>query len=132
MKALGILFLILFSSFCFSNNFSLAEEKRVNGKHIEAIKYYELAANNGDARAFHWLGTYYYDGVGVHKDVNKAINYFHVAASMGIDGSMVYLANVYLKGIGTPKDCNKAKEFIYKFSNGIPNSQWQMELQSCY
>ncbi|EGG92782.1 hypothetical protein IMCC1989_363 [gamma proteobacterium IMCC1989] len=91
-----------------------------------------MAANNGNAQAFHWLGTYHYDGIGVNKDVNKAINYFHAAASMGINGSMVYLANIYLKGINTSKDCNKAKEFIYKFSNGTPSLRWQKELEDCY
>lgn len=49
----------------------------------EAIKWYEKAASLGNASAFKKLGDYYYYGLGVAKDENKAQKYYESAVALG-------------------------------------------------
>ena len=46
----------------------------------EAIKWFRLAADQGNAAARVWLGHIYYTGEGVPQDFQEAVNWFRLAA----------------------------------------------------
>lgn len=59
-----------------------------NGEGVEkdqaqAIKYYRLAAEQGDADAQFNLGCCYEGGNGVEKDLAEAAKYYYMAAEQG-------------------------------------------------
>ena len=50
---------------------------------FEALKYFELAANNGSAMANYQMGKAYEKGNGVNCDIEKAKKYYKKSADMG-------------------------------------------------
>lgn len=69
-----------------------------------AKKYYRMAADNADERAFYWLGMISYD----MKDYKDAMYYFKYAARGGDIGSMVWVGTLYRNGLGEKANYNKA------------------------
>ena len=49
----------------------------------EAVRYYRLAADQGNAVGQCNLGAYYFNGDGVPKDPKEAVRYFRLAADQG-------------------------------------------------
>ena len=111
--------------------FSEAEKQRLIGNQEKAFHLYLKAAKDGNPIASHWIGTYYYEGITVKKDIQKAIPYFLSAAKNGVGGSMVYLANIYLLGTEVEKDCDEARFWITKASDGELNTSWKNDLDAC-
>ncbi len=71
-------------------------EKNLN----EALKYFELAANNGSAMANYQLGKAYEKGNGVNLDIEKAKEYYKKSADNG-----------YINAVNTLKQLeNKSQE----------------------
>lgn len=69
-----------------------------NGEHIdkaEAVKWYEIAANNGHIESCFEAGRCYADGTEVDKDINKGIIYLHKAAKAGYVPAQSYLGLMY-------------------------------------
>lgn len=59
--------------------------EEINKENIEAgIKWIRNAAEMGDARAQFYLGSFYYDGNGVTKDLDEAEKWIRKAAEQGI------------------------------------------------
>ena len=101
---------------------------------VKTIGDYELAFENGDVEAAHWLGTFYYDGVGVGKNMVIAAGYLSVAANAGVVGSMFYLADMHLEGMGFKKDCEKAEKWLIKAYGGEyeeEGNDWGKKLCKC-
>ncbi|MBO5761941.1 MAG: SEL1-like repeat protein [Lentisphaeria bacterium] len=69
-----------------------------------AKKYYRMAADNADERAFYWLGMISFD----MKDYKDAMYYFKYAARGGDVGSMVWVGTLYRNGLGEKVDYDKA------------------------
>ena len=59
------------------------EGKGVPQDYEEAVKWYRLAADRGNADAQCNLGQMYYEGEGVPQDYNEAVNWFQLAADQG-------------------------------------------------
>ncbi len=95
--------------------------------HMEAVKWYQLAMEQGSAPAKYALGSMYYNGeryknikqvielqghkVGVLKDDKKALDLFQDSAEKGIFESQLSLGWMYYQGvggIGVQKDDKKA------------------------
>ena len=57
----------------------------VNQDYSKAIKYYQLAAEQGHARAQYNIGVLYENGDGVAQDYNEAAKYYRLAAEQGHD-----------------------------------------------
>lgn len=62
----------------------------------EAVHWFELASENGDARAMCYLGNRYLDGIGVgHMDFEKAIELLTQSANLGFPMAMQNLGVIY-------------------------------------
>lgn len=79
----------------------------------EAAKWFEKAANKGNAYAMNKLAAIYYFGNGVDKDINNAIKWFEKAASKKYARAMYNLGHIYF----TKMDHNKAIEWFEKAAN---------------
>ena len=59
----------------------------------EALKWYRLAAEQGDANAQCSLGVMYYEGQGVQQDYKAAIKLWKLAAEQGHEEAQYNLDN---------------------------------------
>jgi len=127
-----ILLLVFFPSLAVAeSSFELAEKARTEKDWALAVSEYEKAANEGHPVAAHWLGTFYFDGVGIKQSYQHAAVYFYIAANQGVQGSMVYLANMHASGQGATKDCDKAASWVVKFTEGAIPEAWSNILAEC-
>ena len=69
----------------------------------EALKWYDLAAKQGDAKGQFNLGVMYRDGKGVPKNYAEAIKWFRLAAGQGFAIAQYNLGLMYANGLG-PQD----------------------------
>ena len=77
----------------------------------EAVRWYRLAAEQGDARAQYNLGFAYHTGEGVPQDAVEAHMWFNLAASRlsGADRERSVGARDRVAGPMTPADLNEAQ-----------------------
>ena len=73
-----------------------------------AVKWYRLAANQGDAFARNSLGAMYTYGRGVAKDDGLAVNWFRMAADQGNAAAQFNVGIAYANGQGVEKDVGLA------------------------
>ena len=66
----------------------------VEKNHIEAVKWFKLAAANGHAEAQFMLGECYYNGYGVDKNRAEAVKWYRLAADNGSAVAKRYLENI--------------------------------------
>jgi uncharacterized protein len=81
----------------------------------EAIKWYELAAEQGDWEALFNLGSLFYTGKKkprLRKDYVKAAVYFRRAAETGDEISMYVLGKMYDEGTGVIQDYTQAHMWL--------------------
>lgn len=64
----------------------------------KAFKYYEMAAEQGDATALNNLGSLYFNGIGVPVNYQRAIELFEKAAQAGSSEAALNLGVIYLSG----------------------------------
>ena len=84
-----------------------------------AIKYYEMAANQGDNKdAQHTLGNLYRNGQGeknaVAQDLNKALHYYEKASDNGFPYSMYTIGVMYAEGEGVNKSIKNSTKWLKK------------------
>ena len=72
--------------------------------HAEALKWFRLGANQGDARAQYYLGAVYANGQGVPQDHAEASKWFRLAADQGDARAQYNLGAMYANGQGVPQD----------------------------
>ena len=72
--------------------------------YVQAVKWYRLAADQGDARAQFNLGAMYDVGEGVPKDDAQAVKWFRLAADQANAWAQFNLGSLYFRGEGVPKD----------------------------
>jgi hypothetical protein len=75
---------------------------------VEAVKWYRLAAAQGDANGQTKLGLMYEKGVGVTKNYADAVKWFRLAAKQGDSGAQSYLGVMYFNGNGVAQDYVRA------------------------
>jgi TPR repeat protein len=63
----------------------------------EAHRWYQLAAELGDATSAHVLGTSYFIGDGVPKDVAEGLRWLKVGATLGDISAQIMLGGIYAK-----------------------------------
>ena len=81
----------------------------------KAFKYYEMAANQGDATALNNLGSLYFNGVGVPVNYQKAIELLEKAAAAGSSEAALNLGFIYLSGRNASSNATHAVE-LFKMS----------------
>ena len=74
----------------------------------EAVKWFRLAADQGDAPAQLNLGTIYANGEGVPQDYPEALKRYRLAADQGLPYAQFNLGNMYNDGRGVPQDYVRA------------------------
>ncbi len=74
----------------------------------EAIRWFRLAAENGDSDAQAELGFLYVSGTGVSRDLAEGIRWFRLAAEQGHAKAQYNLGICYQKGDGVPKDLTES------------------------
>lgn len=75
----------------------------------QAVNYYRIAADTGDAKAMERLGTMYFEGRGgLPGDKGEAIRWFRKSAQNGTPLAMFKLGSIYMNGDGTDRDLNQA------------------------
>ncbi|MFZ3033054.1 MAG: tetratricopeptide repeat protein [Parvibaculum sp.] len=86
-----------------------------------AIKYYEIGAKGGDARAQMDLGSMYDKGWGVSRDASKAAKWYEAAAIQGMAEAQYNVATMYQAGEGVAKDDVKAyMYYMLAVKSGFP------------
>jgi TPR repeat protein len=76
--------------------------------YAEAVKWYRLAAAQGDASAQFNLGVMYSSGQGVLQDYAEAVKWYRLAAAQGDASAQLNLGVMYGTGKGLLQDYIKA------------------------
>ena len=74
----------------------------------EAVKWYRLAAAQGDVTSQVELGNMYSQGKSVLQDYAEALKWYRAAAAQGNASAQVFLGYMYGLGRGTPRDLIRA------------------------
>jgi len=88
-----------------------AEGKGVPQDYTEAMKWYRLAADQGDAWAQSNLGWMYRKGQGVPQDYAEAVEWYRLAADEWDTSAQFNLGSMYEKGKGVPQDYAEAAKW---------------------
>ena len=78
----------------------------------EAVKWFRLAADQGDASAQNNLGVMYEYGRGVPQDYGEAVKWFRLAADQGEALAQNNLGLMYAKGKGVPQNYIQAHMWL--------------------
>lgn len=81
---------------------------------VEAVGCFQLAANQGDARAMNNLGLMLVRGTGIEKDAKRAAKLFEEAVAKGNAAAANNLGHLYHHGIGVPADAAMAERWYTK------------------
>jgi uncharacterized protein len=85
-----------------------AEGDDVPENDVEAVKWYRLAAEQGNVIAQYNLGNMYREGKGTLQNYAKALKLYRLAAEQGVVDAQFNLGLMYGKGEGAPQSINKA------------------------
>ena len=91
-------------------NFGLAYLKGIDNGHtildnyIEAKKWFEQAASDGEPLSRYYLGMIYYDGMGIKQDKQMAAEWLTLAAEIGNEKAQLLLGEMYESGDGVEKN----------------------------
>ena len=100
LLALAFLFLFSGSSVVFGNDLQDGLGAYDRGDYKEAVKWYRLAAEQGDAKAQYYLGAMYDKGQGVPQDHKEAVKWHRLSAEQGFAKGQYYLGVMYGNGRG--------------------------------
>ena len=97
--------------------------------HQEAVKWFLLAAEQGESGAQYNLGSMYLHGQGVPKDDAEAMKWFRKSAEQGYVLSQFNLAGGYAEGRGVQQDFEEAAKWCRKAAEqGDTSAQFQLGL----
>ena len=96
----------------------------------EAVRWYQLAAHQGDARAQVSLGFMYSNGNGVPQDYSKAMRWYQLAADQGNASAQTSLGFMYKYSSGVPQDYVSAHMWlnIASANGGESSGKWRDEV----
>ena len=92
----------------------------VEQDYVQAMEWFEKAADLGSSTSMNWVGYMYENGQGVEQDYAKAVEWYEKGADLGNTSSMNYIGNMYMDGLGVEQDYNQAMEW-YKKSAELGN-----------
>jgi len=82
-------------------------------ENAEAMRYYRMAADQGDPAGEYGVATLYVAGEGVEKDDAEAVRWFTMAADKGHGPAIDVLADAYLEGaLGLAPDREEALRLL--------------------
>jgi TPR repeat protein len=121
--ALTFLFLFSGSSVVFGNDLQDGLGAYDRGDYKEAVKWYRLAAEQGDAKAQYYLGMMYGGGRGVPRDEKKAIKWLLKAAEQRSVGAQRLLGAIFYYGWGVQDYTEAAKWYKKAAEQGDRDAQ---------
>ena len=77
---------------------------RMGCRDAEAVRWYQMAAERGHAKAQNNLGIMYAQGDGVPEDDAEAVRWYQMAAEQGHANAQFNLGIMYAQGEGVPED----------------------------
>ena len=91
-----------------ANDYEDARKVSADGDEKTAFNKFLIGAKKGDSDAQAMVSSYYFNGVGVLKNYDKALYWAKKSAQNGDELAQYNLANMYKNGWGTLKDNVKA------------------------
>lgn len=105
--------------------FELGYRAYSEGKYVLAAALYQLAAQDGYARAQNSLGVCYERGEGVDRDEKTAFVWYGLSAAAGYETARLNLGDCYRYGRGTERDEGRAMDaYLTAAKNGLPEAQF--------
>jgi TPR repeat protein len=102
----------------------------VNKDLVESLKWYSLAANQGNAKAQFSLGNIYAEGLGTEKSFKTAISWFEKAATTNAEFEY-RLGKIYIEGKLLPQDIKLGLQKV-KSAVAHENSNAQVYMGELY
>ena len=90
---------------------TLGNEAAQKEDYETAIRYFQMAADQGNSAAQANLGVFYVNGIGVEQSSEKAAEYFRLAAEQGQAIAQTNLGVMYATGNGVEQSYEKALEY---------------------
>jgi TPR repeat protein len=95
----------------------------------EAVKWYRLAAVQGDTNAQYSLGLMYVNGEGVPQDYGEAVKWYRLAAEKGHVKAQLNLGAMYFTGAGVAESYEEAYAWwVVAAENGDEDARINMEV----
>lgn len=105
------------------------EGRGVKADPAEAVKWYQLSADEGFAPAQYRLANVYEKGTGVERDLEKAKEFYRLAAEKGNASAMHNLAVLLATGAGATPDYKAAYTWFQKAADlGVRDSQFNLAI----
>ncbi len=103
----------------------------VKQDYSEALKWFRLAAAQGEPRAQTNLGFMYEQGYGVKQDYEESAKWFRLSAAQGFVGAQASLGFMYERGHGVTQDYAEAVKW-YRLAAAQGNGTAQLNLGVIY
>ena len=113
------------------SNFEAGSQAYDRGEYAEAMNWYRMAADQGDADAQNSVGLMYLLGRGVPQNDAEAVRWLRMAADQGLAEAQFVLGFLYSKGRGVPQNDTEAVRW-YRMAADQGNSQGQLSLGHRY
>ena len=98
----------------------------VTQDYAEAVKWYELAALQGNEFARYNLGFMYRHGTGVEHDDAKAVNWYLLVADQGNAFAQFNLGFMFASGLGIPRNDVAALKWIDLAVSRLPADEKEL------
>ncbi len=85
-------------------DFQAGLDAHERGDYATALEELRPLAERGDGRAQYFLGSMYFYGAGVPRDVGEAVRWYYRAAERGDGRAQIQLGTMYENGVGLPQD----------------------------
>lgn len=118
------------------DSLELANNYKKDGDYMNAVKYYEFAANEGNAQAQYLIGDIYFHGrYNSRIDQPQAVYYFNLSAEQNYQFALVMLGKLYFDGNKTArikKNYKTAKNYFDRANNLYSDKEAQYYLGLIY
>lgn len=84
----------------------------------KALRWYQMAADQGDPVGQNNMGSMYFNGLGVPYDPEEAVKWYRLAAAQGVPTAQFNLGICYKDGEGVPPDKTEATKWLELASEG--------------
>jgi len=101
------------------------------GNHAEAVKWWKIAASQGNPEAQFFLASMYQNGTGVKQNYPEAARLYRLAADRGDAASLVNLGNMYSKGQGVTQNYREST-MLYWLAANQGNKTGQTNVGAAY
>ena len=135
IKQLVLIFLLLTLTVTpvYADDFQDGLDAYNRGDYKEAVKWYRLAAEQGDAFAQNNLGLMYDEGHGVPQDYHEAAKWYRLSVEQGYAQAQNNLGVVYDKGKGVSQDYKEAaKWYLLSAIQGYAQAQYNLGWMYAY